>query len=203
MIAKPFARYAWSLPPEVQASAGAPFPLTVQLLAASSGPLPLDGSLALFCSAQAPAGVLLAVHDLAQGWRHGRQIIMSGFHSPTEQEALTILLRDPGRLIYCPARSLPQRLKPEWQEALAAGRLWIVSPFGETVRRATRETARVRNHFVAALVGTLLFAHARPGTMTFDLAQKALAWGRRVYTIGHEANRPLLEIGVQVFEAAA
>jgi hypothetical protein len=162
----------------------------------------LSDSLALFCSAQAPAGVLLAVHDLAQAWRREKRPILTGFHSPVEQEALAVLLRDPGRAILCPARALPQRLKPEWQDALAAGRLWIVSPFGETVRRATRETALIRNRFVAALASKLLFAHARPGTMTFDLAREAIAWGKRVYTIGHEANRPLLELGVHVLEAA-
>jgi predicted Rossmann fold nucleotide-binding protein DprA/Smf involved in DNA uptake len=75
----------------------------------------LDISLAWLCSAKAPASVLLAVHDLAQQWRAAGVPIISGFHSPVEREALTVLLREPGRAILCPARGLPKRIKPEWQ----------------------------------------------------------------------------------------
>lgn len=44
-----------------------------------------------------------------------------GFHSLVEEDALTALLHEPGRIILCPARSLPQRLKQEWR-TLVAGR---------------------------------------------------------------------------------
>ena len=41
-----------------------------------------------------------------------------------------------------PARSLDRmRLKREYREPLAAGRLLLISPFGEGVRRITAETA--------------------------------------------------------------
>ena len=46
-------------------------------------------ALALFCSFQAPAGVLPRVHDLAQRWRHEARVLMGGFQSIVEQEALT------------------------------------------------------------------------------------------------------------------
>jgi hypothetical protein len=49
-------------------------------------------ALAIFCSSLAPAGVLLRVYDLAQRWRHDERIIMGGFQSIVEQEALTLLL---------------------------------------------------------------------------------------------------------------
>jgi predicted Rossmann fold nucleotide-binding protein DprA/Smf involved in DNA uptake len=171
----------------------------VQVAVLGQTAVPQTNTVALFCSAQAPAGVLRAVHDLAQGWRREERLILSGFHSPVEQEALAVLLRDPGQAILCLARSLSQQMKPEWREAPADGRLWIASPFGETVRRATRETARARNRFVATLADTVLFAHARPGTMTFDLAREALGWEKRVLTIDHEANRPLLDLGARPY----
>ncbi len=93
-------------------------------------------TLALFCSAKAPTGVILQIHDLAQRWRVARPIIISGLHSPAEQEALVVLLRGPQPVILCSARSLVRmRLKREYQEPLAAGRRRLMSPFGERVRR--------------------------------------------------------------------
>ena len=87
--------------------------------------------LALFCSTKAPASILLQVHDLAQQWRTGGVTVISGFHSPVEQECLAVLLRGPAPIIVCPARSLSRmRLKREYREPMAAGRLLLMSPFG-------------------------------------------------------------------------
>jgi len=55
--------------------------------------------LALFCSTKAPASIILGVHDLAQQWRTGRATIISGFHTPVEQECLAVLLRGPQPII--------------------------------------------------------------------------------------------------------
>ncbi len=62
-------------------------------------------TLALFCSAKAPASILLAVHDLAQQWRNASPLIMSGFQS-VEDEALTVLFRGPQPVIIWLARGL-------------------------------------------------------------------------------------------------
>jgi hypothetical protein len=83
MPTKPFVRYELPLPPEMNALVDGGFPTTYQLLAAATGSLPLGDLLALFCSAQAPAGVLLAVHDLAQGWR--REAMAGGRRRPVVQ----------------------------------------------------------------------------------------------------------------------
>ena len=137
--------------------------------------------LALFCSGKAPGSVILRLHDLAQQWRTADVTIISGFHSPVEQEALVVLLRGPGAVIVCPARGIASmRLKPEYKEPLAAGRLLLVSPFGEQVRRITAETAVARNRFVAALADQVLIAHAEPGSKTEQLAREVEAWGKQV-----------------------
>lgn len=160
----------------------------------------LDNSVALLCSAKAPAGILLAVHDLAQQWRHGPQIILSGFHSPVEMEAFEILLRGPGQVIYCPARGLPKRLKPTWRTAVDAGRLTLISPFPDTIRRATKETAIFRNCFIAALADRLLIAYAHPNSSTEQLAKEVLEWGKPVCILPHESTTSLQAIGVKLFE---
>ena len=64
------------------------------------------------------------MHDLAQQWRSAGVTVISGFHSPVEQECLAVLLRGPGPVIVCPAHSLDRmRLKREYKEPMAAGRL--------------------------------------------------------------------------------
>lgn len=73
--------------------------------------LTFTNSLALLCSAKAPAGVLLAVHDLAQQWRQATQLVISGFQLPTEQEALTILLRPPGTAVQALARGISPTMR--------------------------------------------------------------------------------------------
>jgi predicted Rossmann fold nucleotide-binding protein DprA/Smf involved in DNA uptake len=157
-----------------------------------NGPL-----LALFCSAKAPASIILQMHDLAQQWRTGTMTVISGFHSPVEQECLAVLLRGPGPVIVCPARGLSRmRLKRGYKEPMAAGRLLLMSPFGEKVRRMTADMALTRNRFVAALADAVLIAHAQPGSKTEQLAQEVLGWGKQVYTLHHPANEHLLASGV-------
>lgn len=147
-------------------------------------------TLALFCSSKTPASIILHVHDLAQQWRAEEPVIISGFYSPAEQEALAVLLRGPQQpVIVCPARSLARmRLKPEYKAPLAEGRLLLLSPFAEAIRRASAQTATQRNRFVAALADQILIAHAHPGSKTAQLAQEVTAWGKRVFTLDHPAN---------------
>lgn len=149
-------------------------------------------TLALFCSSQAPASIILQVHDLAQHWRANGPAIISGFHSPAEQEALAVLLRGPQPVIIGMARSLAgMRLKPEYKTPLEEGRLLLLSSFPDTVRRATAETAYQRNRFVAALADQVLIAHAHPGSKTAQLTQEIAGWGKSLFTLDHSANAHL------------
>jgi predicted Rossmann fold nucleotide-binding protein DprA/Smf involved in DNA uptake len=154
--------------------------------------------LALFCSTKTPASIILQVHDLAQQWRTGGVIIISGFHSPVEQECLTVLLRGPRPVIVCPARSLVRmRLKREYKTPMESGRLLLISPFGEKVRRMTASTSVTRNRFVAALADAVLIAHAQPGSKTEQLAQEVMGWGKVVYMLDNPANDNLLALGAK------
>ena len=157
-------------------------------------------TVALVCSAKAPASILLAVHDLAQQWRYGSHTIISGFHSPVEQEAFEILLRGPGQVIYCSARSLPKRIKPAWHTALDNGRLTILSPFPDSVRRVTKETAVLRNRVISALADEILIAYAHPNSSTEQLAKEALGWGKSVYTLPNEQNTHLQQQDVYIYK---
>lgn len=162
----------------------------------------LQHPLGLFCSSKAPASIILHIHDLAQRWRVDGPTIISGFHSPAEQEALAVLLRGPQPVIVCPARSMVgMRLKPEYRTPLEEERLLLFSPFPAAIRRATTETAYQRNRFVAALADQVLIAHAHPGSKTAQLAQHLVEQGRPVFTLDHPANGHLLTMGLQVWPA--
>ena len=76
-----------------------------------------------FSSMQCPGHAILAAYDQVAQWRDEGRCIISGFHSPVEQECLSIILRDQSPIIHCPARSLPRRIPPAWQPALDQGLL--------------------------------------------------------------------------------
>ncbi|MCZ7570220.1 MAG: DNA-processing protein DprA [Ardenticatenaceae bacterium] len=162
-----------------------------------------EPTLALLSSTKAPAGVLLAVHDLARQWRHRGPIIISGFHAPVENEALSVLLRGSHPLVLVLARRLYRRPPDGLRPALNDGRLLILSPFKESLQRVSAATAAARNRLVAALADEVLIAHAEPGSKTEALAHAALSWGKPVYTLDHPANAGLLAQGIGVYASPA
>ena len=142
--------------------------------------LPMTG---LFCSARCPGAAILRAYDQAAHWRDTGRCIISGFHSPVEQECLRILLRGTPPLILCPARALPQRIPAEWQTALADGRLLILSGFTAAEKRVTTELATRRNALVAALADEVCFAHITPGGQSDRLTHRLTAWRIPISTL--------------------
>ena len=59
-----------------------------------------------------------------------------------EKECLQILLRGSQPIIICPARTLPQRVPPDWKKPLGAGRLLVLSAFTATANRVTAELGK-------------------------------------------------------------
>ena len=151
---------------------GAPAQLTtlgnLDLLA-----LPKTG---LFCSARCPGHVILSAYDQVARWCDAGRCIISGFHSPVEEECLRILLRGTPPIILCPPRSLPQRIPSEWQTPLASGRLLILSAFTAAEKRVTAELANRRNALVAALAEEVCFAHITPGGQSERLTHRLTEW---------------------------
>ena len=131
---------------------------------------------ALFCSARCPGSAILRAYDQAAHWRDAGRCIISGFHSPVEKECLRILLRGTQPIIFCPARALPKRILRDWQAALDAGRLLLLSAFPETETRITTDLARRRNEFVAALADEAWFAHITPGGQSERLTHRLAEW---------------------------
>ena len=120
--------------------------------------------LGLICSVQCPGNVVLRAFDAIRSLRDAEIVVAGGFHSPMERECLDFLLAGKQPVIICPAKSPGRvRLAPAWQSALEAGRLLLLSPFGNDVSKTTKANAKTRNEFVSALAAAVLIPHASPG----------------------------------------
>jgi len=155
---------------------------------------------ALFCSVKCPGNLILKTYDLARELRDAGTAVISGFHSPMEKECLSILLRGEQPVIWCLAKRLTHmRLTKEQTNALSKGRLLMLSPFGEKIKRADKDTARIRNEFVAALASDIFIAHAAPGGKTEIFCRKVLGWGKSLLTFYCPENAPLIASGAQPY----
>ena len=160
--------------------------------------------LALFCSVKCPGKLILDTYDLAQHFREEGITVISGFHSPMEQECLRILLRSKNRVIWCLARGMLRRIpdKPvDCRAAVAEGRLLLVSKFPDKVHRVTAKTAMIRNRLVADMAAAVVVAHAAPDSKMEVLCRELLAAGKPLYTFDHSANAALLQAGAKVVAA--
>ncbi len=156
--------------------------------------------IALFCSVKCPGKLILETYDLAQRFRNEGVLVISPFHSPMEQECLRILLRSPNPVIWALARGAYRQIptKPvDCRNAVAEGRLVMVSPFPDTVRRITVETATIRNRLLTELADTVVVAHAATGSKMEALCQDILAADKPLYTFDHPANKELLAAGAK------
>ncbi|NWF57113.1 MAG: DNA-processing protein DprA [Syntrophaceae bacterium] len=157
-------------------------------------------TLALFCSVKCPGDLILQTYDLAREFRDAGIVVISGFHSPMEKECLSLLLKGKQPVIWCPAKRLTaNRLPREYAAPISDGRLLMVSPFGERIKRARQDIARFRNEFVAALADQVFVAYAAPGGKTESFCEKVLGWGKSLLTFNSPANATLIASGVQPY----
>ncbi|MEZ4727006.1 MAG: DNA-processing protein DprA [Caldilineaceae bacterium] len=170
-----------------------------QRLAADAPPLTIRGPvawlndadhpiIALFSSVKAPAKAILQAHEWAQQWRTQPVTIVSGFHSPLEEEVWSVLMQDlvdfrsslpdqdSPRLVKILARGMMQRFSVQAEHCIATGTIAFVSPFSAAVKRPTKATALLRNQTAAALANSILIAHAEVGSSTAQLVELAEQW---------------------------
>ncbi|RME12721.1 MAG: hypothetical protein D6816_00620 [Bacteroidetes bacterium] len=158
---------------------------------------------ALFCSRQCPGSLILCAHEWAKRCTRHEAVIVSGFHTPVEQECLRLFLRRGQPVIVCPARGLNHfRIPAAYRDPLIAGTLLLLSPFDGTIRRVTRAHAARRNAWVAALAHQVVFIHAALGSQTEQLFRNTLAKGKRCFTFDHPANEHLITAGADPLESA-
>ena len=116
--------------------------------------------LGLISSRECPGHVLLETLDRVPEWVKAGRVIVSGFHSPLEQQVLRSVLRRKGRAVKVLARGMIEyRPQPEEHEPLAAGRMLVITACLPEVRRTTREAALARNRLVLALTAEIVIPY--------------------------------------------
>ena len=151
--------------------------------------------IALFCSVKCPGKIILDTYDLAKHFREEGVTIISGFHSPMEEECLRILLRSSQPVIWCLARGMMKTIPRELRPSVDSGRLLIISPFPDGVRHVTANTAMRRNRIVAEMSSAVVVPHAAPGSKIEALCRDLLAFGKAIYTFDRPENADLIGTG--------
>ena len=120
---------------------------------------------AFLCSREIPASVVLKCYDWAISQRDQGNCIISGFHSRIEKDVFHYLLSGTQPVIMALARGMKEKNDTDLKMAVAAGRLLIVTPFENSVKRVTAETAERRNRFMIELADEVVIGYAGRGGM--------------------------------------
>ena len=150
----------------------------------------------LFCSARCAGDMIVKTYDAVRVLRDAGVPVISGFHSPMEQECLSLLLRGTQPIVICPARSIEgMRIPSDWVKPLADNRLLVLSPFERKHRHITVTLAEQRNRFVAVLASAMFVPYAAPGSKIERLALDLLGCGKKVMTLGFDQGGRLTTAG--------
>lgn len=134
------------LPPRIAADQAA------HLIGIGNPALLTESLLGFIASRQCPGHVFIETLERVPQWAKVGRVLVSGFHSPLEQQVLRSLLRRQGRAVKVLARGMTDfRPQPEECEPLATGRMLVITACPPDMRRITRETALARNRLVLAL----------------------------------------------------
>jgi predicted Rossmann fold nucleotide-binding protein DprA/Smf involved in DNA uptake len=120
---------------------------------------------AFLCSRKISAAVVLRCYDWAVEQREKGNCIISGFHSGIEKDVFHFLLAGTQPIIMVLARGMKQRFKPEIHSAISAGRLLVITPFKNEIKRVTATTAEQRNRFMIDIADDVVIGYAVAGGM--------------------------------------
>ena len=136
---------------------------------------------AFLCSREIPASVVLKCYDWAIEQRDQGNCIISGFHSRIEKDVFHYLLAGTQPVIMALARGMKEKIDTDLKAAVDAGRLLIVTPFENSVKWVTAETAEKRNRFMIKLADKVVIGYAGKGGMLERLVAEAK--GKKVIMI--------------------
>ena len=114
---------------------------------------------AFLCSRKCPSNIVLKSLDWAKEMKDNGKCVISGFHSQIEKDVFNILLKGNQPIILVLARGMKKRWPADIKEAIENNRLLIISPFDESVKRITQETANRRNEIMADLADEIFLAY--------------------------------------------
>lgn len=117
------------------------------------------------CSRKCPAAKILEAHETCKAWATDPdRTIISGFHSPVEQECLRLLLQGQANIVYFPAREIEHlRIRREWRPALDQGRMLILTLASFKTRHMSAAETQKRNDTIASLADDLYIPYTTAG----------------------------------------
>ena len=113
---------------------------------------------AFLCSRQVGSRAVLRCYDRATDICKEEGVVVSGFQSKIERDVLHFLLRGKKPIIIVLARKMYTTISTEWQEAMDAGRLLIISTAPNAVR-VSKAAADARNRYIAELSDKIVFGY--------------------------------------------
>lgn len=119
---------------------------------------------AFLCSRKIPASVVLKCYDWAIQKRESGICVISGFHSKIEKDVLHYLLKGEQAIIIALARGLKSKMEPELLKPLDEGRLLIITPFQNDIKRVTESTAYARNKLMVEIADQITIGHLSTGS---------------------------------------
>ena len=120
---------------------------------------------AFLCSREIPASVVLKCYDWAIEQRNQGNCVISGFHSKIEKDVFHYLLAGTQPVIMALARGMKEKIEAELKAAVDAERLLLVTPFENSVKWVTEETAERRNRVMIELADEIVVGYASKGGM--------------------------------------
>ncbi|MBJ6752387.1 DNA-processing protein DprA [Geomonas anaerohicana] len=117
---------------------------------------------AFLCSRKFPQEAAEKAYRWADAQRVAGTCVISGYHSPIEKEVLCRLLQGNQPIIIALAQGL-NRLDPEWERHLAAGRLLVISRYAQSVSHPCESKCYQRNKMMVDLADTIVIAHVSAG----------------------------------------
>ncbi len=113
---------------------------------------------AFLCSRKCPANIVLESLDWAREQKEKGNCIISGSHSQIEKDVFDILIKGKQPLILVLARGMKKRWPDKIKKAVKENRLLVISPFNETVKYITSETAKERNEIMVNMSDEIFIA---------------------------------------------
>lgn len=113
------------------------------------------------CSRQVSSVAVLRCYDWATDICKEEGVVVSGFQSKIERDVLHFLMRGKKPVIIVLARKMYSSLPTEWQEAMDANRLLIISTAPNAVR-VSKAAADARNRYIAELSDKIVFGYIHP-----------------------------------------
>jgi predicted Rossmann fold nucleotide-binding protein DprA/Smf involved in DNA uptake len=117
---------------------------------------------AFLSSRRVEPSAVMRCYDWATSMRDAGKCVIGGFQSTLERDVFQFLLRGTSPIIMVLARSLWKTVPKEYREPIASGRLLVVSPVSQSVRRVSEETAMQRNGWILDHCDEAVFAALDP-----------------------------------------